>query len=120
MKTIKNGSIKEILQRNPNDWIGTDRLQEFNQSKKTVDDVIIDLRASGLNIEERMHQDQFKKIKFYRLVKKQFGTDGEWRCSSCYSNVSKEFSESLDKTLADNIRSGYCPKCGKRRWFNPA
>ena len=120
MKTTKNSSIKEILLRNSNDWIGAERLQEFNKTKRTVDEIIQELRSEGSNIEERMHQDHLKKIKFYRLVRKPVGSEGEWRCVSCYLNVSKEFSSGLEPTLADNIRSGYCPKCGKRRWFNPA
>lgn len=120
MKSSKDSSVKDILVRNVNDWVAADRLQEFNRAPVTIDQIIEDMKKSGHVIEERWHQDQFRKVKFYRLVKKPKGFDGEWQCSSCYSNVSKEFAGSLDKTLAENIRSGYCPKCGKRRWFNPA
>lgn len=114
---MKHTSVKDFLLRSTNTWVRDSRLAEIDPKWK---EKLSALEQAGEKIESRIVRDGNGEAVMYRLVRLRVGMNGEWRCATCYSNITKEWAEQLEKTLADNVRQGYCPPCKKKRIFQPA
>lgn len=107
--------LLDFLKRSTNTWVRDSRLAEIDPLWKQK---LEEIKRSGEKIESRIVKDGNGEATMYRLVKLR-GAAGDWRCASCYTNVSAEWAAQMEKTLADNIRQGYCTPCKKKRIFQP-
>ena len=114
---IKHFRVKDYFARSINSWVRDSRLAELDPEWEKA---IEEMRSSGEKIESRLVKDGNGEAMMYRLVRLRKGGDGEWRCTSCYTNISKAYAEQLQRTLAENVRQGYCTDCKKKRIFQPA
>jgi len=109
--------IREILMRTPNEWVGGDKLMQSDTGGGRFGARIEELRKDGDEIEARRHPDPKRAIWQYRIIKIANSQTGDWLCATCRHPVSSGFAASFSSTLADGIKSGYCPNCKSGRFF---